>query len=164
MGRRDDRDRDDRPSWRDIDRKRDSSTHTEQNRPSYGGGKASNRHYKAALERVMKDKLNEMFSDPKRDKAAAKIQDAATQSERKEAAEAYLAEYDVPEEDFPTLMAMAEVKDDALFATVVPLMAALWDDQPDSRRKVARQLLQMRLMRVRDKDARAVATELIRKG
>ena len=34
-------------------------------------------------------------------------------------------------------------------------------DQPASRKKVTRQMLQMRLMRVRDRDARAIAMEMI---
>jgi len=163
MGRRDDRDRDDRPSWRDIDRKRDSSRHTDQNKPAYGQQQSSNRYYKAALEKAMKQRLEDVFADPARDGLAKKIREAATGAERKEAALEYLAQYDVPD-DFETLMALAEVKDDAIFAKVMPAMAEQWPDQPSSRRKVAKQMLQMRLMRVRDKDARAIAQELIKKG
>lgn len=162
MGRRDDRDRDDRPSWRDIDRKRDLSKHTDQGKPVYERQRPSSRYYRAQLERAMKDRLDNMFADPERDAAARKITEAATASERKEATEAYLETYDLPE-DFATLLAMAEVKDDGLFARVVPAMAELWADQPDSRRKLAVQVLQMRLMRVRDKEARKVAQDLIRK-
>ena len=67
-------------------------------------------------------------------------------------------------EDFETLMAMAEVKDDGVFAQVVPPMAEQWDAQSAPRRKLATQMLQLRLMRVRDKEARQVAMEMIRKG
>ena len=165
MGRRDDRD--DRPSWRDIDRKRDRSLHTDQHKPMGGGGgggrPGADRYYKAALEKAMKQRLDSVFADPERDGAARAVRDATTGAERKEAAEAYLAEYGVPE-DFETLMAMAEVKDDAVFAQVVPPMAEQWDEQPPTRRKVAKQMLQLRLMRVRDKEARKVAMEMIRKG
>ena len=67
MGRRDDRD--DRPSWRDIDRKRDRSSHTEQHKPmggSGGGQGTSSRYYKAALDKAMKSKLEAVFADPER--------------------------------------------------------------------------------------------------
>ncbi len=162
MGRRHDRD-DDAPSWRDIDRGRDSSRHTDQNKSAYGGKRANDHSYKARLDKAWKERAENVFKDPERDKAAKKVQVAATASERKAAAQAYLDKYELPT-DFETLMAMAEVKDDALFAQVMPPMAELWDEQPASRRKVAAQMLQMRLMRVRDKDARKIATELIDKG
>ncbi len=165
MGRRDDRDRDDRPSWRDIDRKRDRSLHTDQDRPIGGGGGNPNasRYYKAALEKAMKQRLEKVFADPERDAAAREIRDAITGADRKAAAETYLAQYELPE-DFETLLAMAEVKDDAIFARVVPAMAELWDAQPETRRKVAKQMLQLRLMRVRDKEARAIALEMTRRA
>ena len=163
MGRRNDRDRDDRPSWRDIDRKREGSRHTDQNRPADGHHESSNRYYKAALEKAMKKRLEDVFADPVRDGLAKKIREATTGAERKEAAQEYLDKYDLPD-DFETLMALAEVKDDAIFARVIPVMAEQWSDQPASRRKVAKQMLQMRLMRVRDKDARAIAQDLIKKG
>ena len=161
MGRRDDRD--DRPSWRDIDRKRERSRHTDQNRPidGHGGGGRPNRYSKAALEKAMKGQLDAVFANPERDAASRAVRDAVTGAERAAATEAYLSEYGVPE-DFETLLAMADVKDDGVFAQVIPAMAERWDDQPDSRRKVAKQLLQLRLMRVRDRGARAVALDLIR--
>ncbi len=160
MGRRDD----DKPSWRDIDRARDRSRHTDQNRDPYrGGGGRSNRYYKAKLEKLMKDKLEQVFSDPERDGLARRIRDELLGAERLEAVRQYLDTYGLPE-DFETLLAMAEVKDDEVFAAVVPAMAALWDEQPDSRRKVAVQTLKTRLMRLRDRDARAVASGLIGKG
>ncbi|MDP7110468.1 MAG: hypothetical protein QGH45_00820 [Myxococcota bacterium] len=164
MGRRDDRD--DRPSWRDIDRKRDRSSHTEQHKPmggSGGGQGTSSRYYKAALDKAMKSKLEAVFADPERDGRARSIRDATTGAERTEATAAYLDQYGVPE-DFETLMAMAEVKDDGVFAQVVPPMAEQWDAQSAPRRKLATQMLQLRLMRVRDKEARQVAMEMIRKG
>lgn len=166
MGRRDDRDRDDRPSWRDIDRTRDRSSHTDQHKPIGGGGggkPGADRYYKAALEKAMKKRLDAVFADPERDGAARAVREAVTGAERTEATGAYLDRYGVPE-DFETLMSMAEVKDDAVFAQVVPPMAELWDEQPPTRRKVAKQLLQLRLMRVRDKEARKVAMEMISKG
>jgi len=163
MGRRNDRDRDDRPSWRDIDRKRDSSRHTDQNKPANGQTRSSDRYYKAALEKAMKKRLEDVFADPKRDGLAKQIREAETGAERKEAAQKYLDEYDLPH-DFETLLSLAEVKDDAIFARVMPALAEQWAEQPSSRRKVARQTLQMRLMRVRDKDARGIAQELIKKG
>lgn len=167
MPRRDDYDRDERRSWRDIDRGRDKSRHTDQNRPAPGQGgfgkSNKDRYYKAKLDKLMKEKLDNVFADPERDGMAREIQDAVTHGERQEKAAAYLEKYGLPE-DFETLMAMSEVKDDELFAQVIPAVAERWDDQPDSRRKLAVERLQMRLMRVRDKDARAVATELIRKG
>jgi len=162
MGRRHDRD-DDAPSWREIDRGRESSRHTEQNKPAHDGPRANDHSYKARLDKAWKERAAAVFANPERDKAGKKVQEAATASERKEAAEAYLTEYGIPE-DFETLMAMAEVKDDAVFAQVLPPMADLWDDQPASRRKIAVQMLQMRLMRVRDKDARKIASDLIDKG
>ena len=158
-------DYDDKPSWRDIDRRREASTHTDQNKPSqgYGGPRhSSNRYYKAKLEKLMKEKLEAVFVDPEQGAASKKIINSVTGADRKEATAEYLDKWGVPE-DFETLMAMAEVKDDAVFAQVLPPMRDLWDEQSDSRRKLARQLLQMRLMRVRDKDARATATELIGK-
>ncbi len=163
MGRRDDRD--DRPSWRDIDRKRDRSAHTDQHKPvgGGGGGRGGSRYSKAALEKAMKAQLDAVFADPERDKLARSIRDATTGAERAAATAEYLEKHGVPE-DFETLMAMAEVKDDAVFAQVVPPMAAQWDDQSAARRKMAKQMLQLRLMRVRDKEARAVAMEMIRKG
>ena len=159
MGRRHDRD-DDAPSWRDIDRGRDSSRHTDQNKSAHGGPRRNDHSYKARLDKAWKERAETVFKDPKRDKAGKKVQEAATASERKQAAQAYMDEYGLPT-DFETLMALAEVKDDAIFAQVLPPMAELWDDQPASRRKVAAQMLQMRLMRVRDKDARKIASELI---
>ena len=162
MGRRHDRD-DDAPSWRDIDRGRDESRHTDQNKPAHGNPRANDHSYKARLDKAWKERAAAVFADPKRDKAGKKVQEAATASERKDAATAYLDEYGIPE-DFETLMAMAEVKDDVIFAQVLPPMADLWDDQPASRRKIATQMLQMRLMRVRDNDARKIASQLIDKG
>lgn len=162
MGRRHDRD-DDAPSWRDIDRGRDESRHTEQNKPAYRDRRANDHSYKAHLDKAWKERAAAVFANPERDKAGKKVQEAATASERKEAAEAYLSEYGIPE-DFETLMSMAEVKDDAVFAQVLPPMAEQWDEQPASRRKVAAQMLQMRLMRVRDNDARKLASQLIEKG
>jgi hypothetical protein len=164
MGRRDDRD--DRPSWRDIDRKRDRSSHTEQHKPMGGGGGGqgtSSRYYKAALEKAMKSKLDAVFADPERDGLARSIRDATTGAERTESTAAYLDKYGVPD-DFETLMAMAEVKDDGVFAVVVPPMAEQWEAQSAPRRKLAVQMLQLRLMRVRDKEARQVAMGMIRKG
>jgi len=164
MPRRDDYDRDERPSWRDIDRGKDRSRHTDQNRPAPGYGKSNkSSYYKAKLDKLMKDKLEKVFADPERDGLAREIQDAVTHAERKDKTAAYLDKYGLPE-DFETLMAISEVKEDEIFAMVMPAVAERWDDQPDSRRKLAVERLQMRLMRVRDKDARAIATELIRKG
>lgn len=165
MPRRDDRDRDERPSWRDIDRGKDRSRHTDQNRPAPGSGGYGNKssYYKAKLDKLMKDKLEKVFADPERDGLAREIQDAVTHAERKDKTAAYLDQYGLPE-DFETLMAMSEVKEDEIFALVMPAVAERWDDQPASRRKLAVERLQMRLMRVRDRDARAIATELIGKG
>jgi hypothetical protein len=162
MGRRHDRD-DDAPSWRDIDRGRDESRHTDQNKPAFGDRRANDHSYKARLDKAWKERAAAVFDNPERNKAGKKIQEAASASERKEAAEVYLSEFGVPE-DFETLMAMAEVKDDAVFAQVLPPMAEQWEEQPASRRKIAVQMLQMRLMRVRDNDARKLATSLIDKG
>jgi hypothetical protein len=164
MGRRDDRD--DRPSWRDIDRKRDRSSHTEQHKQIGGGGGghgSSSRYNKAALDKALKSKLDAVFADPERDGLARSVRDATTGAERKQATAAYLEKYGVPE-DFETLMAMAEVKDDGVFAQVVPPMAEQWEAQSAPRRKLVKEMLQLRLMRVRDKDARKIATEMIRKG
>jgi hypothetical protein len=164
MPRRDDYDRDERRSWRDVDRGKDRSRHTDQNRPEHGSGGHGTKssYYKAKLDKLMKDKLEKVFADPERDGMAREIQDAVTHAERKDKTAAYLDKYGLPD-DFETLMAMSEVKEDEIFAQVMPSVAERWDDQPDSRRKLAVERLQMRLLRVRDKDARAIATELISK-
>ena len=73
-GQRDDRDRE-KTSWRDLDRKRDRSNHTEQ-----GSGakvpKAKDRYADAQAQKMLKDQLGALFEDKEATKLRKDILDA----------------------------------------------------------------------------------------
>lgn len=153
-GKRDQRDRDDRPSWREIDRRRAQSSHTEQGRdPRSQEQAARDRYHSAQAQKALKGQLDELF----RDKTGDALRDAVIQAQGKsavqQALDAYLeAKGELPPD--PELLEKAlEARKDATVRQALDVIEQVLPEAEASQRKVL--LLKMRSLARRTFDAKA---------
>lgn len=148
MGRDDDREK---PSWRERDSQRNQSTHTREEAPAGGRGRAprvesATANYKRQLNALfdrgvvpdaLKDKLPEGSLEPTgRQKLLREIREASDVRVLKKAVDALVAEHGMPEEDLDALLRILEHPDDRILAQALEKLEAYVESGRQVDRKV----------------------------
>jgi hypothetical protein len=178
----DDRERDERPGqrdWRELDRRKDRSTHRKEERPAGGkrsraGKEAAHKEYVAGLHRLFDTgdaggRVAKVLPPmPKADDAEApgagaarqvalkRIRAAETSSDVKDAVAAFRADWDLPE-DADALTQVLLHPDEAIVAEAL----AILDRILPLRRPTRRETLRTRLRRLEDDEDLAAETRAL---
>lgn len=142
-GTRESREPGEKLSWRELDRRRDSSGHSAQseatsNKPP---GKLD-RYQKAQADKVLKGQLGALFADTEQDNLRQDILQAQDRSTLQTAVEAYLEERGPLPSEGELLERALDVRNDRTLRKVVDSAAAALPQLDDERRKLV--LVKMR--------------------
>lgn len=170
----------DRPSWRDIDRRKDSSSHIDRNDPykkqRRGHGGDTSKNYKAALdnffdggtlpERYQKltkarDTLKKDGGSP-RQAALKELRSAIGRSDVEKALKAYFAVDDALPRDPDALLNVLLHSDEALVRDAIELLGSLVEERPIKRQELLRQRLRQ-IEDLAEEDRTASAAESLRR-
>jgi len=130
--RDDERDRDDRPSWREIDKMREQSAHRKE-KPEFT--KASPKE-QASIRKEALNQAGALFSkklSPRAQKALDELLDLQGQPNFEEKAKAYVDRYGLPDQ-WRYLLLMLDVHDPELFEQALSMMQEIYKEQPISNR------------------------------
>jgi hypothetical protein len=132
MSPREPRDRDDRPSWSEIDKNRNRSSHTREDRSEGGSMRDQAWVKEAALkqaEAVFKGK-----SEPKQEKASRKMFESEGTAKLPEHIDAFIKEFGFPE-DWRTLMLVLDHPDAEVFKKAALAMLEKFKDRPNPEKQ-----------------------------
>jgi hypothetical protein len=152
-------DNDERPSWRDIDKKREKSSHVKQekqekNRP--GEDRWNTGRYKKALDKLFLGEKGTI----EHGKLHNKIHRSYGSPAFTEAAKEYIEKYGPPD-DISTLLLMVDAKNvDAVITTIGKIQTAFSDASPREKEDIRRKLS---ILALTDKsiDIREQAAEVV---
>jgi hypothetical protein len=147
-------DRNERPSWRDIDKKRDGSNHTQQDAEDRdkGGRAAKDRYASAQAQKEAKGALEELFRDKKGESLKKDIIEA-DRAGLQAAIDAWIeAKGELPSNDAQLLERCLDARRDKTLRLVVEAIAVGLPDLDATGRKML--LLKMRNKARRTFDAR----------
>lgn len=123
-------------SWRDIDRGKDRSSHSDQSR-STAKRSLSDLYQAAAAKKQVKSELSALFEDRDASGLRAAILAAPDRATLQEAVDAYLeARGSLPGDDTDLLEKAMDVRKDKTFAKVVDAVAELLRTTDEGRKKV----------------------------
>ena len=140
-GDRASRSRDDRPSWRELDRKRDRSGSSDQGEP-LETTRDKDRYQTAAAQKALKGELEGLFRDTAGDALRDALLGADDRVALQEAIDAYIDSKGGLPADADVLEKALDVRSDRTLRTVVQAIAGALPDCGDEQRKVL--LLKMR--------------------
>mgnify|MGYP001557609558 CR=1 FL=1 len=179
MGRRDDRDK---PSWRDIDRKRDSSSHIDRKDPYQRGRKkpgdaGPSKSYKAALDTFFDGgelpdrfkKLEQARDDlgkaggSKRQKAIKALREAIGRFEVADALKAYFAIDPNLPNDEDALAAVLQHQDEGVLVKAIAALSEMADGRIIKRKDLIRQRLRQIEDLAEESETASAASELRKK-
>ncbi len=139
-GEKEGRDRDDRPSWRDLDRKRDRGSHS-QHEP-LNKAKPKDRYQSAAAQKALKGELEALFHDNKGDALRDAILAADDRAALQTAIDEYIEAKGGLPPQFEVLEKALDVRKDRTLRVVVDAIAGALPDFAEEHQKVL--LLKMR--------------------
>ncbi len=149
-----------RPSWRDLDRKKDRSKHVSQDRPLY-----SPKSPKAqwAQKQYLKEVEN-LFKGKKASKEHAVAHEAIHKFSGTKKFNAvvkkYLAEYDLPD-DWSTLFLLLDYKDLKIVKRAIAAMKELSEEQPLNIKEGFKSKLRIIAMTTADSELSELAEEVV---
>jgi hypothetical protein len=165
MGYRDERegyrDRDDRPSWKEIDKQRDRSSHRKERAdPADAAQKVLRSDYRK--KQYMKE-AGSIFgkpASPAQDAAGRAVREAAGTPELPAAAKAYLDQFGVPD-DWDTLVALLDLPDPDFLELTAARLAALFPARSPAEQRGLVSRLRVLAMSAKDPDLAEVAREAL---
>lgn len=140
-GAKDREDRRERPSWRELDHKRDRGGGSDQNRP-IGKPKPQDRYQTAQAQKALKSELEGLFKDTAADALRDAILQAGDRAELQGAVDACIEARGGLPEDGEVLEKALDVRKDRTLRTVVEAIAATLPSCSEEQQKVL--LLKMR--------------------
>ena len=134
-GQKERSERGERPSWRDLDRKRDQSPHSDQRQSQSKPQPGLNRYQEAQANKALKEQLDGLFADKQQDALSQAILDAADRGAIQSAVAEYIDKKGTLPSD-PTLLekALDCRSDKTLRAVVADISTHLGDMEPVHRR------------------------------
>ena len=153
-----------RPSWREIDKARDRSSHRKERRdPRDAGGAvlrddARKKQYLREAGRILGGKK----ASPEQQAAARAVLDSAGTPEFPAAVQAYVGPFGVPE-DWDVLLAFLDVTDPDLFETATEKLAALFPARGPAEQRLALSKLRVVATAAKDADLVEIAREALEK-
>jgi hypothetical protein len=152
---------DDRPNWREIDRKRDRSSHAGGGAKELKKDRPADRwkagRVKEALDRIfMGDK-----GTPEHDKAYRKLHNAYGSESFLKAAKAYFEKYGPPD-DAPTLILVLDSKDPEIMDEVFEKFRVIYAELSTRHKEDIVRKLSIMALSDRSKEVRSKADELMR--
>ncbi len=165
-------------SWRDIDRKKDRSSHRRDEAPAGKKGRGQKREqsgayqtYKKDLDRVfsgggipdyLKEQLPEQSeADQARLKLLGAIERAANDHDLNEAVAAYLKKYDDFPEDQDLLLKVLDYPEESVKLQAARMLDAIWKVNPISHKRQFALKLDSIAMLADDDDLQELAEELV---
>lgn len=146
-----DRDRNERPSWREIDQRRDGRAggRKADAKKKDGPDDAARNRYK----NKQRDKaFSSLFTDPERDAAADKIHEQVGKEGFAEAVDTFIESYGFPTEYNVLQLILEEHPDAETQAEALSRMDEMVDEQADSTQQVFKS--RVKLLRLTAKDAK----------
>lgn len=154
------RDRNDRPSWREIDQKRDGrSGGGKAQRPKEKGGKGPNRYQQKQIDRA----FDSLFTNPERDKGLETIRAQVGKEGFADAVEAFCDEFGFPESYDVLQLILEEHPDPSRQAQALEAMDGQVDDQADSTQQVFRSRVKLLRMTAKDAQVRKLAGRIAKR-
>jgi hypothetical protein len=149
-GSRGDDDRGERPSWRDLDRKRDRSNHSDQDR-SLSTPQPKDRYQSAQAQKALKSELEGLFGDNQADPRRETLLKAEDRVALEDAVNAYLDGGGLPADSIVLEKAL-DVRKDATLRGVVAAIGEALPSLAGEHQKML--LLKMRTKKRRTFDAK----------
>jgi len=153
-------DYDNRPSWRELDKRKDKSSHRQDEKPEFPGQGKKQETYSM---KVYKRKLDEMFSGKTKKKKSKSSFDPILKAQGTKEFHGLVAEYvndkGIPD-DWEALMAFLDHKDSQVVIQCLQKMGPQVDDQSPARRQMFQSKLKILDMTTRDQEVRAAIESL----
>jgi len=150
----------DKPSWRDIDRKRDQSKHVSQDRP-VTRQKSPKKEW---AQKMYIKEIDNLFKGKKASKehavALREIHERAGTKKFNTAVKKYLAEYGMPD-DWSTLFLLLDYKDTAVVRQAAAALKELAKEAPLNLREGLKSKLNIIAMTTTDDDLQDIARETL---
>ncbi len=153
---------DERPDWRELDRRRDRSTFY--GRQEKGAGKKKEAPKDRWQQGRVKDALDRLFKGdkgtPEHDKLFARLHNAYGSEAFEKQAEKYMAKYGLPD-DGPTLILFLDLKDADVCNATLDKLRELYASLPPRQKEDAKRKISIAAMAHRIKEVRVKAQEVI---
>lgn len=157
-----DRDDDERPDWRELDRRRDRSTFY--GRQEKGAGKKKEAPKDRWQQGRVKDALDRLFKGekgtPEHDKLYARLHNAYGSEAFVKQADKYVAKYGLPD-DAATLILFLDLKDIDICNAALDKLLAIFNDLQPRQKEDARRKISITAMGHRIKEVRVKAGEIM---
>jgi len=151
-------DYDEKPSWRDIDRQRDRSSHTrgdtDEQRPKSPKKEWAQKMYLKEIENLFKGKK----ASPEHSVALNDLHQKAGTKKFNTAAKKYVKEYGLPD-DWSTLFLLLDYKDIKIVRQAVERLISIMDEEPLNKKEGLKSKLSIMTMTAEDDDVREIAQE-----
>ncbi|MBM4309432.1 MAG: hypothetical protein FJ119_00575 [Deltaproteobacteria bacterium] len=151
-------DYDEKPSWRDIDRQRDKSSHTgrdtDAQRPKSPKKEWAQKMYLKEIENLFKGKK----ATPEHAVALNEIHLRAGTKKFNTAVKKYVKEYGLPD-DWSTLFLLLDYKDVKIVRQSVEKLVRIMDEEPLNKKEGLKSKLSIMAMTAEDDDVREIAQE-----
>lgn len=133
-----------RPSWRDLDRKRDRGNHSQQARDPRDDAPPTDRHQAASAQKALKKDLEDLFKDKEREAWRPKVRAATDRAALDAVLDTMLAELGRLPSDAEILDRALETKKDTTLLAAVDTLTGCLSSFPENTRKVLVLKLQTR--------------------
>jgi hypothetical protein len=157
-----DYDDDERPDWRELDRRRDRSTFY--GRQEKGAGKKREAPKDRWQQGRVKDALSRLFKGekgtPEHDKLFARLHNAYGSEAFAKQAERYMAKYGLPD-DGPTLILFLDLKDADVCSATLDRLRELYASLPPRQKEDAKRKISIAAMAHKIKEVRIKAQEVM---
>lgn len=155
-----DRDRDGRPSWREIDKVRDRSPHSDQARATPPPSSPGGRREAEAVRRSAAASMDALFAEPPSAASERSLLQASTRGEREAALLAHEAVHGFPRA-WDVLVHLVDVRDEALCARVMAVLAADAPERTPAEREAAVAAVRERAFTLASPEARGAARSVV---
>ena len=153
-------DDDNRPSWRDIDKKRDRSSHVsheqKQEHKKPGADRWNTGRYKQALDKLFKGEKGTIEAE----KLHKKVHKSYGSPAFAETARKYVAKYGPPD-DISTLLLMLDSKDAQLMLLVMEKLRLVYQKASDREKEDIRRKLSILALTDKSADVKERASEIV---
>ncbi|MEN6617746.1 MAG: hypothetical protein ABFD12_14425 [Syntrophorhabdus sp.] len=157
-----DYDNDEKPDWRELDRRRDRSTFY--GRQEKGAGKKKEPPKNRWQQGRVKDALDRLFKGdkgtPEHDKLYARLHNAYGSDSFPKLAEKYMAKYGLPD-DAPTLILFLDLKEAGTCNATLDKLLELYPSLQPRQQEDARRKISIASMGHKIKEVRIRATEIL---
>jgi len=160
-GRKERPERGEKMSWRDLDRRRDQSAHSDQDKPSHDQKHDGNRYQEAQAAKELKTQLDGLFGDKVGDALSKAILEAADRSALQAAIQKYSDERGTLPADPALLEKALDCRNDKMMRTVIADIATHLPELDEVHRQVLLLKMKTKARTSFDRKVSAAIKELI---